>query len=198
MKEFLHTHSSAPNFDPIPPALLRKYISYARHYCHPKMSAEAAAIIQKFYLELRKTHQHVDSTPVTTRQLEAMIRLVEARAKIELRDHVTADDAHDVVEIVRDSLFATLEQVDLAGIHMGGRAQGSSRHWSKQKKAQAFIAALKRHADLTGQTQFSLKAMENIAIQKLQWHDTDIRELVDHLNHQNYLIRRGVQKYELF
>ena len=34
-----------------------------------------------------------------------MIRLAEARAKIELREYVTKRDAEDVVEMVKMSLF---------------------------------------------------------------------------------------------
>ena len=33
--------------------------------------------LQKFYLELRKHRQSPDSTPITTRQLESLIRLTE-------------------------------------------------------------------------------------------------------------------------
>lgn len=34
-------------------------------------------VYQEFYLDLRKQQEGPDSTPVTTRQLEAMIRLTE-------------------------------------------------------------------------------------------------------------------------
>ena len=34
------------NFDPVPPQLLRKYIQYARKYVQPKLSSEAAKILQ--------------------------------------------------------------------------------------------------------------------------------------------------------
>jgi DNA helicase MCM8 len=41
-------------FDPIPPSLLRKYVAYARNYCHPVLTKEAAAVLQNFYLDLRE------------------------------------------------------------------------------------------------------------------------------------------------
>ncbi|XP_051000646.1 DNA helicase MCM8 isoform X1 [Acomys russatus] len=63
--------------DPIPHQLLRKYIGYARQYVHPKLSTEAAQALQDFYLELRKQSQRVGSSPITTRQLESLIRLTE-------------------------------------------------------------------------------------------------------------------------
>jgi DNA helicase MCM8 len=58
-----------------------------------RLSPEAGTVLQEFYLELRNTHRNLDSTPLTTRLLESMIRLSEARAKVELRDVVTEQDA---------------------------------------------------------------------------------------------------------
>lgn len=85
------------------------------------MSRQAADIIQKFYLTLREKHRSPDSTPITTRQLESLIRLCEARARfkealedvtvirLELRENVTEDDAKEVVEIMKESLFERFE-----------------------------------------------------------------------------------------
>lgn len=57
--------------------ILRTYISYARQYVKPKLSAKAAAILQKYYLELRSKNKQFGSIPIFNRQLEAMIRLTE-------------------------------------------------------------------------------------------------------------------------
>eukprot|EP00842_Homolaphlyctis_polyrhiza_P001578 jgi/Hompol1/2420/HPOL_001811-RA len=40
--------------DPIPLALLRKYIAYARTYTQPRLTKEAASVLQRFYLTLRR------------------------------------------------------------------------------------------------------------------------------------------------
>jgi DNA helicase MCM8 len=96
--------SYVDNFEPLPTILLKKYIGYAKKYIHPKLSIEAIKLLQKFYLSLRKSHISKDSTPITTRQLESLIRLSQARAKIELRNIVTEQDALDVIEIMKDSL----------------------------------------------------------------------------------------------
>lgn len=72
--------------DTLPLVLLRKYIAYARRYVHPKLSVEAANILQNFYLELRQNHQGIssDGTPITTRQLEACIRLTQVSLKLNI------------------------------------------------------------------------------------------------------------------
>jgi len=91
---------SSDNQEPIPPALLRKYIGYARKYVEPIVTPAATAILQNFYLDLRKKYRMMDSTPITTRQLESMVRLSEARARLELREKVTEQDAKDVIDIM--------------------------------------------------------------------------------------------------
>ena len=77
-------------------------------YVHPKVGKEAAAVLQSFYLELRQKHRSPDSTPITTRQIESLVRLSEARARLALREEVTAEDAHDVVEIMQCSMIDTV------------------------------------------------------------------------------------------
>lgn len=57
------------------------------------MSRPAAEILQKFYLKLRDHSTSADSTPITARQLESLVRLAEARARVDLREEITAQDA---------------------------------------------------------------------------------------------------------
>lgn len=57
------------------------------------MSKPAAEILQKFYLKLRDHATSADGTPITARQLESLVRLAEARARIDLREEITAQDA---------------------------------------------------------------------------------------------------------
>lgn len=64
------------------------------------ISPEAADHLQRFYLELRQTHRSADSAPITTRQLESLMRLAEARARLELRENVTEKDAQDAIELM--------------------------------------------------------------------------------------------------
>jgi DNA replicative helicase MCM subunit Mcm2 (Cdc46/Mcm family) len=60
-------------------------------------------VLQKAYLKLRAESTFGVSFPVTTRVLENMIRLSEAKAKLELRTEVTEQDAEDVVTLLMDS-----------------------------------------------------------------------------------------------
>ncbi|RLU16133.1 hypothetical protein DMN91_011892 [Ooceraea biroi] len=89
----------------IPQTILRTYISYARQYVNPKLSVEAAAVLQNYYLELRSKNKQFSSIPIFNRQLEAMIRLTEARAKLELRVEATKSDALDVIDILQYAMI---------------------------------------------------------------------------------------------
>ncbi|KAL2933827.1 putative DNA helicase MCM8 [Bienertia sinuspersici] len=57
------------------------------------MTRSAAEILQNFYLELRDRNTSADGTPITARQLESLVRLAEARARVDLRDEITEQDA---------------------------------------------------------------------------------------------------------
>jgi DNA helicase MCM8 len=94
----------------LPADLVRDYIAYAREYCKPKMTAEAATVLKDYFMQLRYPAggvRRADTVPITTRQLEAMIRLSQARAKAALRTHVLAVDALDVVELMRKSVVSS-------------------------------------------------------------------------------------------
>jgi DNA replicative helicase MCM subunit Mcm2 (Cdc46/Mcm family) len=58
-----------------------------------RLSGEACEVLQEFYLKLRRENKTPEGTPITTRQLEALIRLAEARAKLECQELVTANHA---------------------------------------------------------------------------------------------------------
>jgi replicative DNA helicase Mcm len=89
----------------IDPELMRKYIAYAKQNCHPRMTDGAKQAIEDFYVDLRSKGQDEDSpVPVTARQLEAIVRLAEASARVRLSDTVEDEDADRVIDIVRSCL----------------------------------------------------------------------------------------------
>uniref|UniRef100_A0A7N8Y2J0 DNA helicase MCM8 n=1 Tax=Mastacembelus armatus TaxID=205130 RepID=A0A7N8Y2J0_9TELE len=146
--------------DPIPTCLLRKYISYARQYVHPSLSPEAAQILQDFYLSLRSQAHCANSTPITTRQLESLIRLTEARARLELRETATKSDAEDVVDIMKHSLADTYSD-GLGNLDFERSQLGSGM--SQRSVAKRLVNALHSHAQRTNQKQFDLQMLRSVA-----------------------------------
>jgi replicative DNA helicase Mcm len=101
----LHSLKPTGSEAPITPQLLRKYISYAKKNAPPTLSDEAAKKIQEFYLETRAMGENPESpVPITARQLEALVRLAEARAKMALKKEITVDDAEAVIRLMTTSL----------------------------------------------------------------------------------------------
>jgi replicative DNA helicase Mcm len=71
---------------------IKKYIVYARKFCFPVLSPGAKEKIGKFYVEKRNSSRKEGSVAITPRQLEALIRLSEASARIRLSDRITEED----------------------------------------------------------------------------------------------------------
>ncbi|MEI8330801.1 MAG: minichromosome maintenance protein MCM [Methanomicrobiales archaeon] len=86
-----------PDIDPV---LFRKYIAHAKRSCFPMLSLEAKEALIGYYLRLRGLAEPNKAVPVTARQLEALVRLGEASARIRLSDIIEVSDAERVIHIV--------------------------------------------------------------------------------------------------
>lgn len=149
----------ANDFEPVPHELLRKYIAYARKYCHPRLSPAAVEILRSFYLKLRSQHRSPDTTPITTRQLESLIRLAEARARSELREVATAEDAEDVVDIMRASLLDAYQD-STGGIDFGRSQHGTGM--SKRGEVKRYIAELTRMTEESSNSLYTYQQLYQI------------------------------------
>ncbi|NXW06130.1 MCM8 helicase, partial [Fregetta grallaria] len=181
------------NFDAIPHQLLRKYVGYARQYVHPNLSPEAAQVLQEFYLELRKQNQGVESTPITTRQLESLIRLTEARSRLELREKSTKEDAEDVIEIMKYSMLGTYSD-EFGKLDFERSQHGSGM--SNRSQAKRFVSALNSIAERTYNNLFDLQQLRQIA-KELQIRVSDFESFIGSLNDQGYLLKKGSRVYQL-
>jgi len=96
---------------------LRKYISYCRNRCDPRISPEAAETLKNHYVAIRQAmKQEKASVPITVRQLEAIIRISESLAKMELRDDV---DVGHVEEALRLFTVSTLDSANKDRANIG-------------------------------------------------------------------------------
>ncbi|MCQ2820121.1 MAG: ATP-binding protein [archaeon] len=103
----------------IPIADLKKYIAYTRERFTPKLTDDAAETLKNFYVKDRKDSNENktkkgNDIPVTVRQLEAIVRLSEAIAKMSCsttvnKNHVT--EAHRLFQI--STLYAAGPRTDV-------------------------------------------------------------------------------------
>ncbi|MFH0922632.1 MAG: minichromosome maintenance protein MCM [Candidatus Micrarchaeota archaeon] len=84
---------------PIDEKLLRKYIAFARRSVFPGLSDEAASRIEDFYIDLRRLGEKENTFPVTPRDLEGLVRLSEASAKLRLSPKVELQDAEIAIRL---------------------------------------------------------------------------------------------------
>jgi replicative DNA helicase Mcm len=87
----------------IEPEMIRKYIAYCRDK-KPKLTKDAGKVMKKFYIDMRSKGQPGGPVPITLRQFEALIRLAEASAKIQLSETVRREDVNRAVSLMRFSL----------------------------------------------------------------------------------------------
>ncbi|KAI9498256.1 MCM2/3/5 family-domain-containing protein [Zychaea mexicana] len=105
---------------------LTKYISYAKEKIHPILSEDAGRRLVDLYVELRKQGQDRNERRVTatTRQLESMIRMSEAHARMRLSDTVEVSDVEEASRLLRSAIkdYATdpkTGRIDMDLILMG-------------------------------------------------------------------------------
>ena len=100
----IHRKGRSPVETQVEAELLRKYVSYAKTV-KPELSEAALKRLSDFYLAMRSASE-TEGSPVaiTARQLESLVRIAEARARIALRKEVTAEDADSAITIMKRSL----------------------------------------------------------------------------------------------
>ncbi|MCC7567975.1 MAG: minichromosome maintenance protein MCM [Methanoregulaceae archaeon] len=85
----------------IEPMIFRKYVAYAKRTCFPRLTDDARNSLIDYYMKLRDlASESSKPVPVTARQLEALVRLAEASARIRLSNTIEPVDAERVVKIV--------------------------------------------------------------------------------------------------
>ncbi|XP_050681276.1 DNA helicase MCM8 [Leptidea sinapis] len=177
----------------LPLVLLRKYIAYAQRYVHPTLSTEAANALRSFYLELRHNQGITgDGTPITTRQLEACIRLTQARARIDLREEATEQDANDVISLMKHSLVDTFSD-EFGNIELSRSINGSGV--SSRNKVKQFLDALTRRSHQLSKNVFTRQELKQI--HKGAGIAGDANDLIEAMHINSYLLLKGSNTYQL-
>ena len=133
----LSVHQSPKRLGALDPEFLKKYVAYARKYVQPKLTDEAKRILMDFFVQLRKRSAEAPDSPIliTPRQLEALIRISEAYARMALKETVDADEAQRAINIMRiflESVGLDVEsgKIDIDTI-MVGRPKSATAKLSK-------------------------------------------------------------------
>jgi len=123
--------------------ILTKYLSYAKRK-EPTLTPDAENTILEYYLKMRNVESE-DMLTVTPRQLEGLVRLATARARLLLKNQVDKEDAERAVFLMESMLHETGIDVNTGKVDLGV-LQGRPR--SEISRIQAFMDILK---DLEGE-----------------------------------------------
>jgi len=144
----LHSEGGEAVKTPIDPNFLRKYISYSKRI-KPRITQEAMEVIRDFYLKMRGASEFAESPiAITARQLESIVRLAEARARVALREEVTADDAKRAVLLMSKSLEQVGMDISTGKIDIDIIMTGKPK--SLRDKLQAVIGVIVNLSKQTG------------------------------------------------
>lgn len=126
-EHILSTHDSTMTHEPpIDPKFLKKYITYSKKI-KPNLSEDAKKHIKAFYIKMRTSSieaGEASAISISARQLESLVRIAEARARMRLDENVSYSDAEAAVNIMNRSLEQvgidiTTGEIDIDIIYTG-------------------------------------------------------------------------------
>ncbi|KAF6205854.1 hypothetical protein GE061_020028 [Apolygus lucorum] len=85
-------------------AVLRDYVSYAKENIQPTISDAAGTLLVNSYVEMRKVGSGRGQISAYPRQLESLIRLAEAHAKMRMSTVVEVKDVEEAKRLHREAL----------------------------------------------------------------------------------------------
>jgi DNA replication licensing factor MCM4 len=142
--------------------LLKDYIAYARNFVHPKLTEEAGQELIHTYVDMRKVGSGRGQITAYPRQLESLIRLAEAHAKMRLASTVERIDVDEAIRLHREAIKQaatdpTSGKIDVSIITTG---MSATRRDHRAKIAEALKDLLQeRRTNSTEQQQFSFQPL---------------------------------------
>ncbi len=159
--------------------LLRKYIAFARRTVQPILTEEASEKIKEFYVDLRRMGEKDKTFAITARQIEGVVRLAEASAKMRLCQKVELQDAERsiaLVNFVLNDVFVdkTTGRIDSDIISIG-------QPKSRVDRMRTILNVIQ-----TLQKQYDLVATDDVVKEAMAFglDETFVRQMIDELKRQ--------------
>ncbi|KAH8284658.1 hypothetical protein KR018_010716 [Drosophila ironensis] len=129
-------------------SVLRDYIAYAREHLSPTLSDEAQQRLIQAYVDMRKVGAGRGQISAYPRQLESLIRLSEAHAKVRLSNEVELQDVEEAWRLHREALKQSATDPLSGKIDVGILTTGLST--AARKKRADLVAAIKENLKKKG------------------------------------------------
>ncbi len=134
----LHRTSTTDTKSLIDVDILTKYLSYSKRF-DPNLTPEAEEKILEYYMKMRNVESEGMIT-VTPRQLEGLVRLATARARLLMKTQVDSEDAERAIFLIQSMLEDAGVDVNTGKVDLGV-LQG--RPHSEVSKMQLFMDVMK-------------------------------------------------------
>uniref|UniRef100_A0A669QX14 DNA replication licensing factor MCM4 n=1 Tax=Phasianus colchicus TaxID=9054 RepID=A0A669QX14_PHACC len=165
-------------------AVLRDYIAFARGYINPRLSEEASQALIEAYVDMRKIGSGRGMVSAYPRQLESLIRLAEAHAKVRFSEKVETIDVEEAKRLHREALkqSATDPRTGIVDISILTTGMSATARKRKEELAQALkklIQSKGKTPALKYQQLFEdLRAQSDTAVTKEMFEEA-LRALAD-------------------
>lgn len=165
-------------------AVLRDYIAFARSYINPRLSEEASQALIEAYVDMRKIGSGRGMVSAYPRQLESLIRLAEAHAKVRFSEKVEIIDVEEAKRLHREALkqSATDPKTGIVDISILTTGMSATARKRKEELAQALrklIQSKGKTPALKYQQLFEdLRAQSDTAVTKEMFEEA-LRALAD-------------------
>lgn len=174
-------HASKPAIDI---DLFSKYLAFSKQV-EPVLTPDAIDIIRSYYMDMRKVESEGMIT-VTPRQLEGLVRLATARARLLLKDRVEAEDANRAIYLVDQMMRTAGVDVNTGKTDMGvlyGKPQ------SVVSKEKTFMEVFK---GLSGNENNDVedKALVDELVKTGKFTDEEARKHIQKFNREGQIFER--------
>uniref|UniRef100_A0A667I3A8 DNA replication licensing factor MCM4 n=1 Tax=Lynx canadensis TaxID=61383 RepID=A0A667I3A8_LYNCA len=123
-------------------AVLKDYIAYAHGAVVPRLSQEASQALIEAYVDMRKIGSSRGMVSAYPRQLESLIRLAEAHAKVRFSNKVEAIDVEEAKRLHREALKQSATDPRTGIVDISILTTGMSA--TSRKRKEELAEALKR------------------------------------------------------
>ncbi|XP_069188391.1 DNA replication licensing factor MCM4 [Procambarus clarkii] len=165
-------------------SILRDYLAYAREYVHPKLSEDASQRLISAYVDMRKVGSGRGQVTAYPRQLESLIRLAEAQAKVRLSHTVEVADVEEAWRLHREALKQSATdpmsgKIDISILTTGMSSAARKRRVEIAQSLKKLIQAKGKVVTLNFQKVFQeLKDSSDLMITREMFEDA-LRDLQD-------------------
>ena len=168
---------------------LKRYITYCRENCAPRLSDDAAARLRDAFVHVRnqvrqslQTPGQAQVVPITIRQLEALVRLSESLAKMRLSPEATVADVDEALRLFRVSTLAASQvNPSLAGAGVATEDVRRAEDFLKRRLNFRMTANTKQIVEEAHAQGYGIDAMKraiNVMISKGMVHERNSGKLL--------------------